>query len=190
MKASRQVVILLMVFASFIMPASLGHCRKHESRQPQQLPVRTYIVDDVQDGLSGFAVYQELAPEAWQQRQRRLPPSVQLCEYDRLGSHSWPPTAVCWVAPTPLHLQLQPTLHNTADSAEAAAEADFAAFKSQISPSEVTEVRPGSQTGFLAGFADTLVVKSIAKMMGTLGVNDMPGLGKQILPSLLIILTN
>ena len=178
MKASRQVVVLFLVFASLIMPASLGHCIKHESRQLQQLPVRTYIVDDFQDGLSGFAVYQKVAPEVWMQRKRRPPPSVQLCEYDRLGSHSWPPTAVCWVQPASPQHQLQPSLQTTAELAEAAPEVDLAAFKSQTSPSEIAEVGSGVLTGFLAGLPEMPMVQSVGEMMDVLGINDMPGLGK------------
>ena len=188
MNISRQVFFV--VFASLTVPASLGHCKKHESRKAQQLPVRTYIVDNVQDGLSGFAVYQEVAPEVWLQRQRRPPPSVQLCKYDRLGSHFWPPTAVCWVPLTPSQQQSQSSLHYTADSSEAAPEVEILPFKSRTSTFKSAEVSPGVQIGFLAGFADLPIVKSFAKMTDALGVNDMPGLGKQTMtPPLLIILT-
>ena len=184
MKASRQVFVLFVVFASSLMTASLGHCRKYDSRQLKKLPVRTYILDDSQDGLSGFAVYQEVAPEFWLQRQRRPPPSVQLCKYDSLGSHSWPPAAVCWTAPTPLQ---HPSLQKPADLAAAAPEVDLAAFKSQTSPAEIAEVRPELQTGFLAGIADRPIVKSVANVMGVMGVNGMPGLGTQTRTLLLVL---
>ena len=170
MDLSRRVFFV--VFTSWIVSAGLGHCRKRESRI-SQLPVRTYIVDNFQDGLSGFAVYQDVSPEVWMQPQRRPPPSVQLCEYDRLGSHSWPPTAVCWVPPTPSQqLSLQYT-------AETALEVEIIPLKSQASTFKVAEVSLGVQIGFLAAFADMPIVKSFAQMTDALGVNDMPGLGKQ-----------
>ena len=52
-------------------------------------------------------------------------------------------------------------------------------FKSRTSTFKSAEVSPGVQIGFLAGFADLPIVKSFAKMTDALGVNDMPGLGKQ-----------
>ena len=143
MKASSQAVALLVVFASLMMPASSVQCKGKESRQPHQLPVRTYVVDDFPDGLSGFAVYQEVAPDFWLQRQRKPPPSVQLCKYDRLGSHAWPPTAVCWITPTALQQQLQSSPQTAADAAAAAAKLDSATFNSQASTEVGTEVRPG-----------------------------------------------
>ena len=143
MKASTQAVALSVVFASLMMPASLAQCKRNDAGQPHQLPVRTYVVDSFQDGLSGFAVYQEVASDVWLQRQRRPPPSVQLCKYDRLGSHSWPPTAVCWVAPTTLQQQSQSSPQPAAGAAAAAAELDFADSKSQATAEEGTEVWPG-----------------------------------------------
>lgn len=54
---------------------------------------------ELQHGLPAFAVYQEVAPSV-RLHKHRSPPSVQLCEFNTLGSNSWPPTAVCWVPPT------------------------------------------------------------------------------------------
>ena len=144
MVANRQVVVFCVVLASLMMLASLVQCKKQEVRQPRYLPVRTYIQDALQDGLSGFAVYQDVAPEFRLQKHRKPPPSVQLCTYDRLGSHAWPPTAVCWVPPTVAQEQAH-AVQTAADSAAAAAAAEpiSAALKRQASSEEGGVVRPG-----------------------------------------------
>ena len=119
------MLILTLVFALVLMPARIGACRQRGFRQ-SQLPVRTYVVDC----LSGFAVYQQVAADV-RLKQQRPPLSMQLCPYDKLGSHSWPPTAVCWVAP-PTALQNRPQSSQLiiADSA-AAVDLGSAAFLRQ-----------------------------------------------------------
>ena len=74
---------------------------------------------------------------------------------------------------------------------EAAHEVGTIASKSQTSTLKVAEVSAGGvQIGFLSGFAEKPIVKSFAKMTDALGVNDMPGLGKQTLKiPILIMLT-
>ena len=133
MEAKRRVGVLFAVLASVLMLARLVQCKQKEFTQPRYLPVRTYVVDDIQDSQSGFAVYQDVAPGVRLQQLRKPPPSVQLCTYDRLGSHSWPPTAVCWVPPTQQHTQ---AVQNAADSAAAAAERTSAAFQRLTSPGQ------------------------------------------------------
>lgn len=117
MEARRQLLVLFYVAVSLLLSATVIFCTAGRATRRAQLPIRTFVVDHFNDprGLSGFAVYQEVSPSWYAaNRYRRPPPYTQLCPYDQLGSHSWPPTAVCWVAPTPHQLP-----EYTADAAAA-----------------------------------------------------------------------
>lgn len=121
-------LLLCCVFSSLLLPASCSLIHKRRS-QVSTLPVRTYVVDspvELQHGVAAFAVYQEVAPFVRLQKQPS-PPSVQLCEFDTLGSHSWPPTTVCWFPPT--FPQLMPTNN-------------VAAFEGKAHSAKRTEVAP------------------------------------------------
>ena len=97
---------------------------KAEPTVRKPLPVRTLVVDgfgkqhtqpvasgayaqrdakqqriETQAGLlQAFAIYQEVSPHL--SVPRKHPHSIHLCQYDKLGVYSWPPTAVCWFAAT------------------------------------------------------------------------------------------
>lgn len=103
MEASRLVLVLFSIVASSLLPAQVTCCKAGRPSMLSKLPIRTFVVDQLNDAQSpsGFAVYQEVDPFWYAyHRNRHRPPYIQLCPYDKLGSHSWPPTAVCWVAPT------------------------------------------------------------------------------------------
>ena len=119
MEARRHLPVLFSIIVSVLLSADVSFCTPGRALRRAQLPIRTVVVDHFNDpsGLSGFSVYQEVSPSWYAaHRYKRPPPYTQLCPYDKLGSHSWPPTAVCWVAPTPLQAP-----DHTADAAAAAA---------------------------------------------------------------------
>ncbi|KAL3136280.1 hypothetical protein ABBQ32_007287 [Trebouxia sp. C0010 RCD-2024] len=161
MEARCNLLGFLFVVVSFLLSAKVSSCTAGRASRRAQLPIRTFVVDHFDDprGLSGFAVYQEVSPSWYAaNRYRHPPPYTQLCPYDQLGSHSWPPTAVCWVGPTPLQV------------------ADAAAAVEVVDIFDYTDQQTGAKARLLARLTEGILAESITKKLAAAG-SSMPGLG-------------